>query len=89
MIAGTLAMGKRVLASEAVCRTFLPEMPKGITCCRSADDYVRAIEELPAAPAADVTIADSMRRQFRWDADLAPLVAELDNIEKFSGSLPR
>jgi len=76
-----LAMGKPVLASEEVCRTFQPEIPWGVTCCKGLADYVGAVEGLPAAPSADMRIADATRRRFGWEANLAPLLAELDQIE--------
>ena len=76
-----LAMGKRVLASEEVCRTFQPHIPHGVVCCKTPEDYVRAVAALPAAPAADMTIADATRLRFGWEANLAPLAAELDKIE--------
>ena len=76
-----LAMGKRVLASDEVCRTFMPDLPKGIVCCRSADDYVRATAALPATSEPDMAIADAARRRFTWEASLDPLIAELDQIE--------
>jgi glycosyltransferase involved in cell wall biosynthesis len=76
-----LAMGKPVLASEEVCRTFQPEIPQGIMCCTSPRDYARAVEALPPTPAADMAIADAARRRFGWEVNLAPLVAALAEIE--------
>jgi sugar transferase (PEP-CTERM/EpsH1 system associated) len=77
-----LAMGKRVLASESVCQTFIPDIPKGVLCCSSADDYVHATAALPATSAADMTIADAARLRFSWAAHLQPLIAELDKVER-------
>ena len=76
-----LAMGKPVLASEEVCRTLMPELPQGITQCRSADDYACAAAGLPEACTASAHIAGAAAARFSWAANLAPMLAELDRIE--------
>ncbi len=82
-----LAMGKQVLASEEVCRTFSPEIPKGVLCCTSAEDYLRAIGQLPPTSAADNAIAEATRLRFGWETNLAPIVAELDGIARMTAPL--
>jgi sugar transferase (PEP-CTERM/EpsH1 system associated) len=82
-----LAMGKRVLASEEVCATFAPDLPPGVIRCASADDYVRAASEMPATAAADLEIAAAARHRFGWSAHLAPILDELDTIERERASL--
>ena len=77
-----LAMGKQVLASEEVCRTFMPDLPQGILRCRSADDYASAAATLPTVVAPDAGIAQAARSRFGWAANLAPLLAELVRIER-------
>jgi sugar transferase (PEP-CTERM/EpsH1 system associated) len=77
-----LAMGKTVLASDEVCRTFEPDVPPGVVRCVTAEDYARALAALPATAAADNAIADATRRRFGWSANLAPMIAELDAIER-------
>ena len=80
-----LAMGKRVLASEEVCRTFMPELPAGVIRCTSADDYLRAAAALPATPDVDGSIVAAARRRFSWSGNLAPILAELAQIERDGG----
>jgi polysaccharide biosynthesis protein PslH len=77
-----LAMGKRVLASEEVCRTFLPDFPHGVVRCLTPAEYSRAAAALPPHSAADMTIAKAARARFSWTRNLAPLVAELAAIER-------
>ena len=75
-----LAMGKPVLASAETCQTFQPDVPAGIVCCRTPQDYAQAVRELPAA-GADPAIVAATRARFAWADNLAPLVAELADIE--------
>ena len=75
-----LAMGKPVLASAETCQTFAPNVPAGITCCRSPEDYARAVQRLPAA-GADRAIIAAARARFAWADNLAPLIAELADVE--------
>jgi polysaccharide biosynthesis protein PslH len=77
-----LAMGKRVLASDAVCQTFAPHQPVGLIPCISADDYIRAAADLPPAPDADPEIVSASRARFSWSAALEPILAELDRLEQ-------
>jgi sugar transferase (PEP-CTERM/EpsH1 system associated) len=84
-----LAIGKPVLASEAVCRTFLPELPRGVICCATPADYVRALAALPSGAATDPVIAAATRTRFGWARNLEPLLAELAAIESERGSLQR
>ena len=81
-----LAMGKRVLASEEVCRTFQPELPHGLVRCATAADYDRAVAALPPHAAADPAIARAARERFGWTRNLEPLLAELAAIECERGS---
>ena len=77
-----LAMGKPVLASEEVCRTFLPDLPHGVVQCATLADYARAVPALPPHAAADPTIAGATRARFSWTRNLEPLLAELAAIER-------
>ena len=76
-----LAMGKRVLGSDAVCQTFAPDCPVGLVRCAGASDYLRAVAELPTTPAADDVIVRATRARFSWSAALAPIMAELERLE--------
>jgi len=75
-----LAMGKRVLASDAVCRTFNPALPEGVMTCRTPDDYLKALAALPTDSGFDMEVADAARKRFSWTASLDPIVAALDEI---------
>lgn len=77
-----LAMGKAVLASEEICRTFAPDIPAGVIRCSSAEEYAGAIEALPREASADRRILKATRTRFTWSASLAPLLASLDEIER-------
>lgn len=81
-----LAMGKRALASDEVCRTFLPDPPPGLVCCATPADYACAVTALPPDAAADPTIARATRARFSWARNLEPLLAELAAIEREHGS---
>ena len=76
-----LAMGKRTLASTAVCDTFSEELPPGVLRCRSVQDYVeffqRNSEASDPSPAA---IRSAARRRFSWKANLEILTDELQLI---------
>jgi sugar transferase (PEP-CTERM/EpsH1 system associated) len=76
-----LAMGKRTLASTAVCDTFSEELPPGVLRCRSAQDYVeffqRKSEASDPSPAA---IRSAARRRFSWKANFEILTDELQLI---------
>jgi sugar transferase (PEP-CTERM/EpsH1 system associated) len=77
-----LAMGKRVLASEEVCRTFMPDCPTGLIGCRSPDDYADAVADLPATPEPDWSIVAATRARFSWAAALEPILTELNQLEQ-------
>ena len=77
-----LAMGKSVIVSEEVHRTFMPDCPVGVIACRSPGDYADAVANLPMTPAPDWSIADAARARFSWSAALDPLLSELDALEQ-------
>jgi sugar transferase (PEP-CTERM/EpsH1 system associated) len=78
-----LAMGKPVFAASAVCRTFGPELPRGVVCCDSAEDYHNAL----ASPDAD-DIRRAARIRFGWSTNLNQLTSELRAIiDAYDGSL--
>ncbi len=71
--------GDRIRGYHPV-RAFQPTIPAGIVCCSTPQDYARAVRELPAA-GADPAIVAATRARFAWADNLAPLVAELAEIE--------
>lgn len=76
-----LSMGKTVLASAGVCRTFGDTLPPGIVRCGSEREFVEAALALPAgAPAADPAIREAARRRFHWDRTLEVFAHEFDAL---------
>jgi len=72
-----LAMGKPVLASPAVCKTFGPHLPEGVTPAASAADYASALASLPAGASRAAAIRESARARFSWESNLAILDSAL------------
>lgn len=77
-----LAMGKQVLASEEICRTFEPDHPTGLVRCTSLDDYVHAAADLPRTPDPIRCIVEATRQRFSWSSALVPLLIELEQLEQ-------
>ena len=76
-----LAMGKRTLASAAVCDTFGQELPLGIVPCRSPQDYLRFFQQgRTASTGSSAAIRGAARRRFSWNTNLQTLTAELESI---------
>jgi hypothetical protein len=62
-----LAMGRRVFASEEVCRTFGSQLPLGVVRCSTAEDYVAELARAcDALPASDATIRQAACERFSW-----------------------
>jgi len=76
-----LAMGKRALASTAVCETFGGELPPGVIPCRTAQDYLEffKVGSDTSYPLSDA-IRGAARRRFSWSANLGMLTDELQTI---------
>lgn len=73
-----LAMGKRVFAAPAVCRTFGKRLPAGVTACGSESAFVESILRQPLVPAAfDAAIRQDCCGRFSWPRTLDLLSAEL------------
>jgi polysaccharide biosynthesis protein PslH len=67
-----LAMGKVVLASDSVCRTFGANVPLGVVLCEAAGDYVQA-------PAVDrAAIRAEAQSRFDWKRNLSRLEAAVE-----------
>lgn len=76
-----LAMGKRVFASTAICRTFGRDLPAGIVPCNSEGEFADAVAREPlTAWACDAAIRREACEQFSWPRTLALLEAELLGI---------
>lgn len=76
-----LAMGKWVLASSEVCRTFAPKLPVGIKRCEEAEDYLNALTTLPPPTQPDMQVAEAARCRFSWSDSLHPILRELADID--------
>jgi polysaccharide biosynthesis protein PslH len=70
-----LAMGKRVMASAAVCKTFGDDLPEGLVRCESTAEYA-AYDGAPA----EGSIRRRASEQLRWDASLETISFELSKI---------
>jgi polysaccharide biosynthesis protein PslH len=72
-----LAMGRSVLASPAVCRTFGAELPDGVVRCDSAGDYEAALQTLAQLALGSEHIRNGARQRFSWNKNLDVLVEEV------------
>lgn len=70
-----LAMGKRVMASPAVCETFGTNLPEGLVRCESTTDYAG----YDGGP-TDGSIRRRAAEQFRWEKSLETISLELSKI---------
>jgi sugar transferase (PEP-CTERM/EpsH1 system associated) len=70
-----LAMGKTVLASSAVAKTFGPELPAGVILCESEAAFVAAAAGLPGESS---WIRREAGRRFSWATNLEQLSEELE-----------
>jgi glycosyltransferase involved in cell wall biosynthesis len=70
-----LAMGKRVMASAAVCETFGGDLPEGLVRCETTADYAGY-----ARASTNGCIRRRASVQFRWERSLETISHELSNI---------
>jgi sugar transferase (PEP-CTERM/EpsH1 system associated) len=70
-----LAMGKRVMASAAVCETFGGDLPEGLVRCETTADYAGYV-----AASTNGCIRRRASVQFRWERSLETISLELSNI---------
>jgi sugar transferase (PEP-CTERM/EpsH1 system associated) len=74
-----LAMGRRVFVTDAVTRTFGPDLPKGVIPCETGNDFVRELLlEMGQAPHFDPAIRNAARNRFSWDRNVESMVRELE-----------
>lgn len=72
-----LGMGRRVFASDAVCRTFGSEVPAGVVRCSSSEEFVMEIvDEHRHGPASDEEIRNAASRRFSWTRNMAALTRQ-------------
>ncbi len=72
----SLAMDRPVLASPEVCRTLGAELPRGVVCCRSADDFA-------LLPQTAGIRREAMKR-FSWSDNLRVLERAVARLERAS-----
>jgi polysaccharide biosynthesis protein PslH len=70
-----LAMGKAVLATSAVCRTFGAERPNGVLRCDSPEEYQKAL-----AMAGMDGVRQAAYARFNWASNIDRLKAELRRL---------
>lgn len=76
-----LAMGRKVFASDAVCRTFGAEVPWGVVRCHSAEEFVtELLQECQRPPACDNAIRKAAQHRFSWDRNMQKMEGELAAI---------
>jgi sugar transferase (PEP-CTERM/EpsH1 system associated) len=80
-----LAMGKRVLASQAVCETFGSSLPLGVTVCRTAEEFMAGISGSEGGSAEAIRRAAAER--FCWERTLNVLDETLEGIEAQCGHI--
>jgi polysaccharide biosynthesis protein PslH len=76
-----LSMGKAVLASDPICRTFGAPLPRGLIRCGSGRGFIDAafaIRQPPGVP--DPAIRAQAQQQFPWHRALAVLSEEVDAL---------
>jgi glycosyltransferase involved in cell wall biosynthesis len=71
-----LAMGKRLLASPAVCQTFGAELPEGIESCETDEQYVSAIGRDGSLSGDRIRFA--AQRRFSWHSQMDFFCAKVE-----------
>lgn len=83
-----LALGKPVLASSPVCKTFGSDLPTGVIPCSSDQDFVRALEDISVRSCEpDPRIRDEARKRFTWDTNCQALLQEVENLAASTAGL--
>jgi sugar transferase (PEP-CTERM/EpsH1 system associated) len=73
-----LAMGKRVLVSPSVGKTFGDSLPVGVAVCRDAGDYSAALDAV--TDSADPAIRIAAGSRFNWPRNLNVLAKALEAL---------
>lgn len=74
----SLAMGKWVLASTAICHTFGDSLPHGVMHCPTAEAYATALANEPQPEGSE--IRRRARGRFDWSTNMASLVEDVDAL---------
>ncbi len=79
----SLAMGRRVLASTEVCRTFGDKTPFGVVRCGSVNEFVEGVSrELDRPVEVERTIRDGAAGRFSWERNLHDFVSQINAIAR-------
>jgi len=74
-----LAMGKTVLASGAVGRSFGSALPAGLILCEDhSRSWLSALSSQPAFVPVNRTVREDACRRFSWEANMQPLLRDLE-----------
>lgn len=73
-----LAMGKHVCASAAVCETFGPQLPVGVSRCDTSQAYMDALKIPCIAAGSEIRLA--AQRRFCWRTNLQIFAQHLDGV---------
>lgn len=77
----SLAMGRQAFASVEVCRTFGSDLPPGVVCCASAEEFVERVSAAcNAEPHSEAAIRAEACRRFSWSRNLRIITDRLDAI---------
>lgn len=74
-----LAMGKRVLATPQLARTFGAHLPPGISVCDTPAQYLAATQSTSLSPNELSAVLDHLRANFCWDSAADRLISILEN----------
>ncbi len=75
-------MGKRVLASSAVCAAFGSDLPAGLQRCDRPTEYIEQFSGPRAAePAWDPAVREAALHRFSWAESLQAVSAEFERLE--------
>ncbi len=80
-----LSMGRRVLASSEVCRTFGGALPDGVTPCGTAEEFVAGVSR-ELDPEHSASIRDNARARFSWDVNVEAFVEEVGAMARVAVS---
>jgi len=76
-----LSMGKVVLASDPICRTFSAPLPCGLVRCSSGSQFIDAALAMRQVPGfSDPSIRAQAQQQFPWHRALEVLSQEIDAL---------
>lgn len=76
-----LAIGKPVLASAAVSRTFGSNLPTGVIPCASEQEFIQALGDVYSRSSEpDLRIRNDARKRFTWDTNCQALLLEIENV---------